>query len=492
LRSPDRVTSLKLTGLLFARELRELFVGRPLWAMLVVVSLLVGFSFIASTDLYNQASKGAEQLRDLATGLVPLDGIVLPTFGAVYLMNTFLLPFVAIRSIGNEKQSGSLKLLLQLPLGPARIVAIKLAALGLGWLLGLVPGLAALAIWLAWGGHLYAPETLNLLLGHALYALVVAGVAFFAAALTESVPTAALLALAVTLGIWVIDFVGSTQSGWIRDVAAFSPTVALRGFEHGVFASSQALILLEVAAALLALAAIWLPSGLSRRRKVGLGGLVVGAAAVLILLSSRASFSADMSEDRRNSFNPADERALRQLDQELKITVNVAPGESRARDLERNVLSKLRRVVPHLSIAYADILRAGRLGTAGNENFGVVTYEYGGQRAESRATPANEILPIIYGLTGQAVKPDPETYPGYPLFPTNVRATVIPVHDILLPLLCLLGWWLNQRPPRVERIFAARSSPAPLTAAEPRSATAGPILSQSSPTGESALIDDNR
>ena len=66
--------------------------------------------------------------------------------------------------------------------------------------------------------------------------------------------------------------------------------------------------------------------------------------------TSRASFSTDVSEDRRNSFNPADERALRQLDQELKITVNVAPGESRARDLERNVLSKLERVLPDVTI----------------------------------------------------------------------------------------------------------------------------------------------
>src|SRR5207248_3524011 len=118
----------------------------------------------------------------------------------------------------------------------------------------------------------------------------------------------------------------------------------------GLFSLSQALILVEVAGALLALAAIWLPSGVSRRRKVGLGGLVVAVTAILILLSTRAAFSSDVSENRRNSLNPADERALRQLDQELKITVYVSPGDSRARDLERDGLSKLRRVVPHLSI----------------------------------------------------------------------------------------------------------------------------------------------
>ena len=48
--------------------------------------------------------------------------------GAIYLLNTFLLPFVAIRLIGNGKQTGALKLVLQLPVGPNRLVAIKLAA----------------------------------------------------------------------------------------------------------------------------------------------------------------------------------------------------------------------------------------------------------------------------------------------------------------------------------------------------------------------------
>src|SRR6266516_3818640 len=154
----------RLSWLLFEKEVRELLVSRALWAMVLISAPLVGFSFIQAVRLYTQSSTNALRLPQLVPNLNPLDGIVIPTFGAVYLMNTFLLPFVAIRAIGNEKQTGALKILLQLPLGPARIVAIKLAALGLGWLLGLVPGLAALAIWLAWGGHLYAPETLNLLL----------------------------------------------------------------------------------------------------------------------------------------------------------------------------------------------------------------------------------------------------------------------------------------------------------------------------------------
>ena len=54
---------------------------------------------------------------------------------------------MAIRAISNEKQTGSLKLVLQLPFGLYRLIAIKLAALFVGWAIAVLPTLSALAIW---------------------------------------------------------------------------------------------------------------------------------------------------------------------------------------------------------------------------------------------------------------------------------------------------------------------------------------------------------
>ena len=117
---------LRLTRLLFLSELRELMVSRALWAMILISAPLVGFSFVQAVRLYSETSSNALKLPQLAANLSPLDGIIGPTLGAVYLMNTFLLPFVAIRLIGNGKQTGGLKLVLQLPIGPNRLVAIKM------------------------------------------------------------------------------------------------------------------------------------------------------------------------------------------------------------------------------------------------------------------------------------------------------------------------------------------------------------------------------
>src|SRR5213082_1838268 len=218
---------LRLTRLLFASELRELIVSRALWAMVLISAPLVGFSFIQAVRRYSETIANALKLPQLAANLSPLDGIIGPTLGAVYLMNTFLLPFVAIRLIGNGKQTGALKLVLQLPIGSGRLVAIKLAALGVGWLIALIPTLSALGIWaLLIGGHLSLPEVATAILGHLLYAFVIAGVAFLAAALTESSATAAIVALSFTLGSWILEFAGSTTTGLVRAVAAFSLTPA--------------------------------------------------------------------------------------------------------------------------------------------------------------------------------------------------------------------------------------------------------------------------
>jgi len=56
-----------------------------------------------------------------------------------------------------------------------------------------VPGFLALVLWKSYGGHLHIPETLNLLLGHFLRAMLSVGIAVAAAAVAESAASAAMM-----------------------------------------------------------------------------------------------------------------------------------------------------------------------------------------------------------------------------------------------------------------------------------------------------------
>src|SRR6266705_3270347 len=157
LRSPDAVTVRRAPlRPLLAKEVRELLSGRALWTMLLILCPLVGYSFFQAVALYGEASAAARDQPQLATSLSPLDGVLVPTFGAFYVTVTLLFPFVAIRALGAEKESSALRLLIQLPYRPVTLVFAKLAAILAAWLLCLVPVLAALAIWRLIGGHIDA------------------------------------------------------------------------------------------------------------------------------------------------------------------------------------------------------------------------------------------------------------------------------------------------------------------------------------------------
>ncbi|WP_206664732.1 ABC transporter permease subunit [Dankookia rubra] len=428
---------------LLERELRALAAGRALWVMALLLCPVVGYGFTEAVGLYAEASRSAEGFPELARGMTPLDGVLVPTLGAFYVAVTLLFPFVAIRTLGGDKENGGLKLLLQLPHSPVVLVLAKLAAAITGWLLALVPALSALFLWAALGGHLHVPETLNLLLGHLLYGLLVAAVGLFAASVADGPATAAIGALAFVLGAWVLDFAAAGQGAWMRRLADLSPTAALRGFEGGLLALPAVLGMLIAAAALVALAVVWLPPGRPVPRKLALSAAVLAAAAALSLASAQARLYADLSESRRNSFAPGDEAALRRLSEPLAITVHLSPDDPRLADFERQVLGKLRRLVPRISVTIAETPK-GLLTPSGDDRYGLVFYDYGARHDESRSTSFREVLPLLFALAGATPERiEAADYPGYPLV-ADARPAA-PWFYAVLPALLALAWWRVRR-----------------------------------------------
>lgn len=432
----------------FAHEMRSLLTGRAWWAMVLLLAPLVGFGYVAAVRLFGEASRTALRFPDLARGMTPLDGVLVPTLGAFYLATTLLFPFVAIRAIGADKESGALKLALQWPLPNGALLAVKLAAVMAAWSITLLVPVSALLFWHFSGGHLAVAEAGNLFLGHALYALAVAGIACFAAVLTESMATAAIVTLAFTLGFWVLDFAAETGPQWLRVLGEISPTQALRQFERGLLPAAQVLGLATLGLGFAGLAGLLLSPGLSRRARLARG--VVGAGVLLVLLAAASSLrlSVDVAEDRRNSFNPSDEAALSRMDQRLTITLHLTPEDSRAQEYAGNVLAKLERLTPDLVVRWADTGEQALFGAAQYDRYGVITYEYGGRQAESRSNSPREVLPLLHELAGAHVTPGATpVYAGYPHV-GDARPAALWFYCVL-PLLLVVCAWRYLRSGRV-------------------------------------------
>jgi hypothetical protein len=418
--------------------------------MLSILCPLVGYSFFQAVSLYSEASASARDSPVLASGLSPLDGVLVPSFGALYLAVTLLFPFVAIRTLGHEKETGALRLLVQLPYRVPTLIAAKMAAISVAWLISTIPLLSVLILWVVLGGHLYAPETLNLILGQLLYGLLVGSIALFAAAISESAATAAIIALAFTIGSWVLDFGLAGQTGWLELISRLSLTQTLRTFEQGLLSLSLLLGIVAGICGFTALASVWLHPGQPLKPKLIHSCICVGITAAVLALVTQIRTSIDISEDRRNSFPAADQRALAELREPLIITVHMAPEDPRYIDLRRNVLSKLQRVMPNVTVR---LVTTGQsmVGSTSDEAYGEIEYAYGGRSITSRSTSHREALPLLYGLAGKAI-PTPipgEDYPGYPLI-AGGELTLIWFFGVL-PLLIVIAWWWSRRVPPIPR-----------------------------------------
>jgi ABC-2 type transport system permease protein len=449
LRSPDTAAAHHAPLLpLLAKELWEITSGRALWIMLLILCPLVGYSFFQAVALYGEASSAAQDSPALASSLSPLDGVLVPTFGGLYLVATLLFPFVAIRTLGREKESGALALLVQLPYRVPTLILAKMAAICGAWLAAVICATSALAVWLALHGHLYAPETLNLVIGHVLYGVLVGAIALFSVSISESSATAAIVTLAFTIGSWVLDFALTGQPGALGWVSRLSLTQTLRAFEQGLLSAGVVLGIVAAVGGFAALAAVWLHPGVPANAKIARSTVCAAVAAAVIALSTLVALSVDVTEDGRNSFPPADQKALAELREPLIITVHLAPEDPRYVDLRRNVLAKLERAMPRVTVRLATSGQS-MVGSASDEAYGEIEYSYAGRSDRSRSTSPREIVPLIYAL---AIRPIPapiaaRDYPGYPLLADGSPALAWFFGG--LPLLIVIAWWRSRRPPQI-------------------------------------------
>src|ERR1051325_7170862 len=96
---------------------------------------LVGVSFISALRTYAEVSGLNGTAAGVGEALSPLIGVWGPTFSSCELAAVFLLPFVAIRMVAGDRQSGALKLELQQGMSSFRRMSAKSLVALAGWML---------------------------------------------------------------------------------------------------------------------------------------------------------------------------------------------------------------------------------------------------------------------------------------------------------------------------------------------------------------------
>ena len=264
---------------LLEKEWRELLASRAWWVLLAVMGPLVGFAFISSVRTYAEASGLNGTAAGVGEAFSPLVGIWAPTFSACELAAVFLLPFVAIRVIAGDRQSGALKLELQQPMpAGARVAAKALVLLAAGSSHRRQPRRRS-CCGAATAAASMRPELATVFTGHLMNAGLTIALAAATASMTEHPSTAAILTLSVTVGTWILNFVAAVQGGIWERLARYTPTAMVADFQHGLIRLDVVIAALTLIVLGLGLAAMWMRLGVRIRRRVARVDRVVAAVA---------------------------------------------------------------------------------------------------------------------------------------------------------------------------------------------------------------------
>ena len=390
--------------------------SRAWWVLIFLMGPLVGVSFISAVRTYAEASGLGGTAGGVGEAFSPLVGIWAPTFSACEIAAAFLLPFVAIRLVSGDRQSGALKLEIQHPMSAFVRITTKALMLLAGWFIALSAPAIAVALWGSYGGGVYWPELATVLAGHVLNAGLTIALAVAAASWVEHPSTAAILTLAVTVGTWIISFIAAVHGGFWERAVDYTPTAMVAQFQHGLVRLDVVLIAGALIVAGVMLGGIWRRLGVPVRRRVAESMALGALLAAIILLCGLARASWDTSENRMNSFSREDEQVLRQIRKPLSIEAHLAPEDPRRVDLEHRVFSKLRRTLPKVQIRCFSATSIG-LFEQTSPHYGEIWYKLDGRSLMSRATTEEAVLATIYELAG--LKPPEEgaeeIFRGHPL-----------------------------------------------------------------------------
>lgn len=423
------------------KEWRELTASPAWWAMLALTGPLLGISFIRAVSTYSEISEGAGG----ACGAVcsPLLGVWAPTFAAFEIVAIFLLPFVAIRVMSSDRQSGALKLELQRPFSNLLRVGAKALVLMSGCLMAGVAALVAVVLWMSYGGPVSWPEVGTVAFGHLLNLGLTIAVASVAAAVTDHPSTAAVVTLAFTVGMWIVQFAAAVYGGVWTTVARFAPSAMVGEFSHGLIQTSTVVAALALILGALSVAATWLQLGASVRSRTR-RSVLAGLTALFVAIGAGwLPGSRDVSEARLSSFPLGAEEALERLDTPVHIEAHLAPEDPRRVDLESHALAKLKRVLPALDVQFVSRTSTG-LFEQTDPSYGEIRYDVGGRRVVGRATTDEAVLEAIFEAADQNPDDgDDLAFAGHPVIARPTGASL--AFYGIWPSLAALAAWLASR-----------------------------------------------
>jgi ABC-2 type transport system permease protein len=219
------------------KELKVAFTTPVAYAAFTVFSIVSSFFFLRLLVRFQDAIDRNTQMRpNLLQYMNFTDQVLSPLVYDAAIMLVFVVPFLTMRLIAEERRTRSFELLMTLPVSPWQIAWGKYLAT-----LALLACMLALTLVYPLLVHLYAQvggvawETVGTgLLGLFLLGAAFSALGLFVSALTSSQAVAAAITFCALLMLWVVGWAGADNTGLTRKaLIGLSAIEHIRSFASG-------------------------------------------------------------------------------------------------------------------------------------------------------------------------------------------------------------------------------------------------------------------
>ena len=215
-----------------SKEFRSLFSAPSTWLILGALQFIFAWFFLARLDAYLQIQA---QLAMVANTPGATYSVASPLFGTLALVLMMLIPLFTMRLLAEERRNQTLALLLAAPVSSSEIVIGKYISLIL-FIALIIAASTAMVSLLVLGTSLDFGLLLSNALGLWLLTASYASLGLYLSALTKQPIVAAMSAIALSFGLWLID-VGSAERGSIMHI--LSPSAHGQNMNAGLISSAD-------------------------------------------------------------------------------------------------------------------------------------------------------------------------------------------------------------------------------------------------------------
>lgn len=243
----------RATWAIAKKELNIYFTTPLAYVLLAFFIFVMGYFFVSQVQIYLDAMRQAQAILQFNPQAMDqlnfTDVIFSPTIFRAALVFVFILPFVTMRLIAEEKRQNTIQLLMTAPVGSVGIVLGKFLASSLVVLFAVVLTMAypLLLGAVADGGGVEWQTAAVAYLGVFLCGTTFVSIGLFISSLTDSQIVAGIVTLVVLLLLWLMGMSSASAEGLAKDLAEWASLPNhLQSFARGILKLEDVVYFLSI------------------------------------------------------------------------------------------------------------------------------------------------------------------------------------------------------------------------------------------------------